>query len=285
MPRRTTQGLVLESAAWGDSSLRLSVFARDIGGLGLIARGARRRGRGAHALSGAEPFASGRFTFSRRSEEAMGTLVEFDPESPRMALRLDLDAYAAGALALELLARDPSAGEHAAEALDRAGAFLDRLDSLAMVPHSAGLESVDGRRVAICEALGRFLLAELDLSGHGPRWSECVVTRRPMAALAPSKVSVALGGRVSPEGERLLAQRRPAHAGDDAPRPLSPETLLIAGGWLGLLTPGELALLPDGFRPRERPLNLLAVFVRYHLDVPLRSYDYLHTRLFGAAPK
>jgi recombinational DNA repair protein (RecF pathway) len=250
------------------------VFAEGEGLLTIFARGARSGGKTSHLSAGLALFVSGEFRLTRRGEDAPANLQEANPSKMREAIRLDLDAYAAGAPALELLRENHLHGDETLEPLALAEDFLDRLDAFAAAHQSErGPEVRAMKRAVLGDALGRLFLDYLRLSGHVPIWSECPITKRALDPMEPSSFSTNIGGRLSHEGAReMLLQSRVAR---DI-KPLSPDTLATMDRWLR----GDGDTPPAEWKSLERPLNLLAVFARQHLHLKLESYRFFHQRFF-----
>lgn len=182
MPDVSTPAILLRSHPYSESSRVLRFYARDLGLVGVMARGAGKRaskGRG-----GAGTFAEGTAVVSVRHNRELQTLREFAPQKARLGLAAGMQRLAGAALAAELVLRHAAQEPHA-HLYDLLSRGLDRLADApddAVAGHvlalgwtltqafgfSPELSACTGCGTALAEEMARF-----DLGSGGVRCSAC----------------------------------------------------------------------------------------------------------------
>lgn len=224
MPTIATPAILLRTHPYSESSRVLRFYTREIGLVGVMARGVRRgasTGRGAPGT-----FGEGLAVIAVRESRELQSLVDFTPDRVRLGLAGDFRRLAGASIAAELVLRH--AGQEANEELfDALSAGLDRLERT--VPGE-----VAGEVLALCWRMVRVL-------GFGPELSSCTMCGRPLEEGEMGWFDLADGGLRGqecpvPEGSRRIGpvartQLRSLLRGDAPP---------------GLLKPGaHLSLLDD----------------------------------------
>jgi DNA repair protein RecO (recombination protein O) len=157
----STRALVLRVIPYGDSSVILRLLTEDMGQIGLMARGIRKKGgAGGVALDG---FTSGVATYYHKPSRELQTLKEFSATRHRVGLSASFLRFA-GASAIAEMVMKSSGEEPNAPLLDLIESGLDELESAAE----------DGAPEVILGVLWRLVAA----LGYRPQLGECVVCSR-----------------------------------------------------------------------------------------------------------
>lgn len=182
MPDIATRAILLRTHPYSESSRVLRFYARDLGLVGVMARGV---GKGASkGRGGASAFAEGTAVISVRDNRELQTLREFAPLKARLGLAGDLQRLAGAALAAELVLRHAGQEPHP-PLYDRLSQGLDRL---AEAPGAAVAGEVlalgwtmtrifgFSPELSACTCCGAALegaMARFDLGSGGVRCSRC----------------------------------------------------------------------------------------------------------------
>jgi DNA repair protein RecO (recombination protein O) len=245
----TTQAILLRAFPYSESSTILRFYTRDLGVVGVMARGARsRQSRG---QGGLDTFAQGDLTLYHRSNRDLQTLREFTPVSPRRELATDLVRFGAASVLGEVVLRH--AGEEGnSDLFHRLSGALDRL------AQPSGADAVGG------------FLAEgwclVEALGYRPELAACVTCGRLLTRDEVGRFDFSAGGI------------RCAECGGDA-----------GGPRIGAGARAQLEALLDGqvpaplTRPRAH-VKLLSDFVTYHVSEgrPLQSFGFFFDLLQGS---
>jgi len=224
----TTRALTLRSVPYGESDKILTLFTRERGKLGAIARAAlRSRKRFGGAL---EPFALLDVALVPRAGAELVRLDRAEVVRPNAGIATDLVRMGQAATALEL-ARELLPPEQAEPALfDALAAFLATLDA-------AG---------ATTEGLIAFELVALEHAGLAPRFDQCGVCGKPLppgkaARFDPRRGGIVCradgGGPVTLSGRAVEALARLARG---EPARLPPKEVAVAAEALRSLTEWHL---------------------------------------------
>ncbi len=193
MPTEKTAAIVLRTIEFSESSLVVTLFTRDFGKIGALAKGARR-------LKG--PFDSAldvltlcRIVFLHKSSEALDLLTEAKLQRRFRPAGRDLSSLYAGYYVAELLSQltddcDPHPGlfdlaDETLEALAAGEAVPRRvvrfeLGALRLLGHMPSLEHCVGCSVPV-EATGRVAFGELD---GGVLCDNCRMGRKQVASVS-----------------------------------------------------------------------------------------------------
>lgn len=264
MALATTPAILLRSYPYSESSRVLRFYTRDLGLVGVMARGVRRgasKGRGAPGT-----FGEGTAVILIHETRELQSLREFAPRKARIGLAAHLQRLAGASLAAELVLRHAGQEPHAA-LYDLLSRGLDRLESapsssLAAEALALGWSIVNvfgfGPELSACTGCGRSLgsdeMARFDLDAGGVRCSTC-------GAPAGSR-------RIGPGARAQVARflegdARPPPAADRDPTTVPPRDV-AAGASRGATSspPGDpTAALPGA----PAHLALLDDFVTRHL--------------------
>ena len=179
----TTDAILLRAHPFSESSRVLRFYTRDLGLVGVMARGIRRGASRGHG--GVDTFGEGTAVIFMRDGRELQSLREFSLAKARFALAADFRRLAGASIAAEIVLRH-AAEEPNAELYRALSRGLDRLGS-------AGPESIIGEVLAlgwrishalgfapeltVCTGCGRLLepdeMARFDLSAGGVRAREC----------------------------------------------------------------------------------------------------------------
>lgn len=179
----TTDAILLRAHPFSESSRVLRFYTRDLGLVGVMARGIRRGASRGHG--GVDTFGEGTAVIFVRDGRDLQSLREFSPVKVRFALAADFRRLAGASIAAEIVLRH-AAEEPNAQLYHALSAGLDRLGSavaenivgevLALgwcIIHALGFAP----ELAVCTACGRALerdeMARFDLSAGGVRGREC----------------------------------------------------------------------------------------------------------------
>lgn len=179
----TTDAILLRAHPFSESSRVLRFYTRDLGLVGVMARGIRRGASRGHG--GVDTFGEGTAVILVRDGRELQTLREFSPVKVRFALAADFRRLAGASIAAEIVLRH-AAEEPSTQLYQALSVGLDRLGSavagdivgevLALgwcIIHALGFAP----ELAVCTGCGRALepdeMARFDLSAGGVRGSEC----------------------------------------------------------------------------------------------------------------
>ncbi|MDH5589683.1 MAG: DNA repair protein RecO [Gemmatimonadota bacterium] len=237
----STPAVLLRTYPYGDSSRVLRFYARDLGLVGILARGVR--GKGGKQGSGLGTFASGVLTAYVRPHRDLHTMKEFHAVDVRTGLGSDVLRFAAASTVAELLLGHTE--QEAQPGLyDTLEAVLDSLrdGDPALLPTLA------------VSSLWRMVVA----LGYAPSLRECVRCGRVLGGDEMGRFHLAAGGVCCAECDDPAVGPR---VGPTARRHLED---LLAG----------VSVIPVAY-PR-RHLALVADFVGHHLvHRPLKSLGML----------
>lgn len=247
------RGLVLRTVKHGESSLILTIFARDAGVLGLMAKGVRGKTK-AGSAAGLAPFTEGQFVYYVKAGRELQLLKEWALDNPHLPLREDLDTLAAASAIMELLLRCLRDGDPHPELFDIATESLRQLErkpALPLVP------------------LWAFALQLYRELGFGLRLNRCADTARDLIPPfgRPLRYRLGDGGFLHPEA----ATRQPVDGH------LAPDAFAI----LARLDTPETELhrrLTVAARTQRDITEFLIHYLEAHLPVrgTLKSLDALH---------
>lgn len=214
MPVVTTDAILLRAHPFSETSRVLRFYARDLGLVGVMARGIRRgasRGRG-----GVDTFGEGSAVIFVRDGRELQSLREFSPVKVRFGLAGDFRRLAGASIAAEIILRH-AAEEPNAALYDALSTGLDRLE-IAQAEEVVGQVLALGWRIihtlgfapelSVCTSCGRALdpddMARFDLSAGGVRGPECPVSSgsRRIGPLARLQLVTLLAGQVPDELRR-----------------------------------------------------------------------------------
>ena len=240
MPLYKEQGVVLRSQKLGEADKIVTVMTQGSGKVRAVAKGIRKTTSRFGARL--EPFTHVSLMVYR-GRGSLDTVSQAEIVSPFLALRNDLDLFAAGETMLEAV--DKVAEEHERNV---------RLFMLLLT----GLRALDAGPKDAAAVTESFLLKLLSLSGFHPSLTACAVCGRP----SPSRFASGQGGAV---------------CSDDADHdagPVSTEALehLAMLGGTGMLEAGETTVDP---RVRREARGLLFGFAEYHLERRMKSLPIL----------
>jgi DNA repair protein RecO (recombination protein O) len=178
--RVRSEALLVRRVPYAESDVVVGLFTRERGLASALARGARRSARRFPAL---EPMHLLRVTFEESAMSELGTLVEAEIATPRLALTGDLDRLEAAGMALRWVRR--AAPPHTPEPglWREINALLDALNVPALAAPPRTLLAETGLR----------LLAEI---GWGLDLERCVVCGKACQPGSAAVVDAARGGLV-----------------------------------------------------------------------------------------
>lgn len=242
----TTDAILLRAYPFSETSRVLRFYARDLGLVGVMARGIRRgasRGRG-----GVDTFGEGTAVIFVRDGRELQSLREFSPARVRFGLAGDFRRLAGASIAAEIILRH-AAEEPNAALYDALSAGLDRLET-------AGAEDVVGQVLA----LGWRIIHTL---GFAPELSMCTACGRALEPDDMARFDLSAGGVLGPECPASGSARR-----------IGPVARLQL---LTLLT-GEV---PEALRRPGAHLTLLDDFITFHMlgGRRLSSFNFLDPSL------
>ena len=210
MPTVATPAILLRAHPYSESSRVLRFHTRELGLLGVMARGVRRGASGGRGAPGT--FGEGLAVIAVRESRDLQSLVEFTSENARLGLAGDLRRLAGASIAAELVLRHTGQEPHA-ELFDALSAGLDRLAG--SVPGDVGGDVLAlcwrmvqvlgfGPELSACTMCGRLLeegeMGWFDLAEGGVRGGECSPPRgfRRIGPVARTQLLSLLRGDVPP---------------------------------------------------------------------------------------
>lgn len=237
-----TPAILLRSHPYGETSRILRFYTRDLGVVGVMARGIRTRGSKGGASGGT--FSSGTLTVYVKEGRGLQTLQDYSTENVREGVSSDLTRFAAASVLGELVLR------HGEE--ERNPALYDLLDRSLDIIAAAPRE----RAVALLLALGWNLVATM---GWEPQLDVCVRCGRALEGAEIGRFDYGSGGIRCPG---CVGEIRGPRIGPGAREELR---TLLAG------RPPEPLTLPDAH------LGLFSDFITYHVSGgrPLESLRFL----------
>lgn len=238
-----TRGVLLRSFPYGETSRILRFYTEELGTVGIMARGARKRD--SKGGSGLETFAGGRLTLYVKESRGLQTLKDFAADRPRRGLARSVVRFGAASVVGELVLRH--GGEAAAPALF--GGLEQALDRLEAVEEENVLPALLSRAWSLVVMLG-----------YHPVTDRCVLCGAALGSDAMARMDFDAGGLRCPS-----CQARPGGMG--------PRVGPGAREQLDTLLRGQEA---DVTRPRAH-LQLLSDFVTYHVSGtrPMDSFAFL----------
>jgi DNA repair protein RecO (recombination protein O) len=241
----TTSAILLRAYPYSESSRILRFFTRDLGVVGVMARGARRSG--AKGESGLETFAGGRLTVYVRSTRDLQTFKDFSVSRSRPGIGASVLRLGGASLVGEIVLRH--AGEDANPVLfDALDGALDRLEA-----------TVEDRLIGEVLSEGWRLVSTL---GYEPVLGECVECGEPLTSEETGRFDFGAGGL------------RCESCSDG--RASGPRVGPLARAQLRALVAGE-SLSAELLKPRAH-LTLLSDFITHHVSGGrlLESFAFLH---------
>lgn len=179
----STPGILLRSFAYGETSLILRFYTRDLGVVGVMAKGARRSRRGADSL---ETFATGTLTVYLKDTRDLQTLKEFDARRSRRRLSTPLLRFAGASVLGEIVLRhageegNPHLYDRLEDGLDRVEGWEEGRLAAGILAEGWGLVAALGYRPVLeaCVECGQMLdadenLARFDFGAGGLRCAPC----------------------------------------------------------------------------------------------------------------
>ncbi len=180
MPSEKTRAIVVRVVEFSESSCVVTLFTRDFGKVGALAKGARRPKSSFE--SALDLLAVCRIVFLHKSSEALDLLTEAQLERRFRAATRDLSRLYAGYYVAELLRDMTDAGDRHPELFDAAETALRQLESDAEVP-----------RVVL-----RFELTTLRLLGHLPALHGCAACGQALPLAGRMLFGQSAGGLLCP---------------------------------------------------------------------------------------
>jgi DNA repair protein RecO (recombination protein O) len=202
MAAEQTSAIVLRVVEFSETSCIVTLFTREFGKIGVLAKGARRR---KSPFEGALDLLSiCRIVFLRKSTDALHILTEARLERWFRAAQRDLGRFYAAMYVAELLNELNDVEDPHPRLFDLAAQTL------------AAIDQREGPRWWLL----RFQLGLLADTGHGPSLDHCVVCGKPLAQETPGWFSLGGGGvvcdacrpgqrtliRISPESKETMQQ-------------------------------------------------------------------------------
>lgn len=230
MSRVTTPAVLLRSHPYSETSRVLRLLTRDLGLVGVMAKGVRRRASQGEGAVGT--YAEGAAVIAHREGRDLQTLVEFTPTDLRMGLATDFRRLSGASVAAELILRH--GGEEPNPRLYRA-----LTDGLARLARSSP-DDIAGEVLALCWRM-------VEVLGFGPELHSCTACGGRLGERDMARFDIAGGGVVGPECRHPPGSRR-----------VGP----LARGHLDLLLRGDV---PGGLRGVRAHLSLLQDFTAHHL--------------------
>ena len=179
----STRAVLLRAFPYGETSLILHFFTEDLGRVGVMARGARKRG--GSTGSGLETFTSGVLTAYVKETRDLQTLKDFTPVAARQDLGRDVVRFGAASVLGELVLRHggEASSPELFEALEQALVDVDRASAESLVPvvlaRMWGVVATLGYHPVVdrCVACGRELddreMGRFDHAAGGIRCGDC----------------------------------------------------------------------------------------------------------------
>ena len=230
MPTIATPAILLRTHPYSESSRVLRFYTRELGLLGVMARGVRRRASRGQGAPGT--FGEGLAVIAVRESRELQSLVEFTSAKVRFGLAGDFRRLAGASIAAELVLRHAGQERHA-ELFDALSTGLDRLERSAP-------GDVTGEVLALCWRMVQVL-------GFSPELSSCTTCGRSLEEGEMGWFDLAEGG--------LRGQECPAPEGSRRIGPVARTQLLS-------LLQGDA---PPGLLKPRAHLSLLDDFTTFHM--------------------
>jgi DNA repair protein RecO (recombination protein O) len=160
---RTTEGIILTSMKYGDTSRIVSAYTRDFGKVSLIAKGAR--GKSSRFGAALEPLAYGQYVFYHKDSRELQLLSQAELLAQFRGMTDDPARCMLGFLAIEYVNRAVHPEDPQRRLFELLLATLRRLDAAAERAENIAL---------------RFLLDFCALLGFGISFDACSSCRRPL---------------------------------------------------------------------------------------------------------
>lgn len=179
----STPAIPLRTFPYGETSLVVRFFTRELGVMGAMAKGARKRGSKGTAVP--ETFCRGVLTVYTKPNRGLQTMKDFAPDKPRRGMGTDVVRFAGASVLGEILLKHVGEEGDAAlfERLDRA---LDRVETVErpsllseILAQSWGLVTDLGYRPVLETCVGcgagpsEGEMARFDFSAGGIRCPRC----------------------------------------------------------------------------------------------------------------
>lgn len=250
MPNLTTPAILLRTHPFSDSSRVLRFYTRDLGLVGVMARGVHRgasRGQG-----GVSTFAEGVAVISFRQNRELQSLREFAPSRAHLALAADFRRLAGASVAAELVLRHAGQEPHP-PLFDSLSNGLERIE-----------EAAPGEVVAEVLALG---WRTVQVLGFGPELTTCTACGSVLEEEEMGRFDLEAGGIRGPGCPAAEGSRR-----------IGP----VARAQLRMLLRGEV---PDDLRGARAHISLLDDFTTFHMlgGRRLGSFRFLEPEAQGRA--
>ena len=230
MPNLTTPAILLRTHPFSDSSRVLRFYTRDLGLVGVMARGVQRgasKGQG-----GVGTFAEGVAVISFRENRELQSLREFAPSRAHLALAADLRRLAGASVAAELVLRHAGQEPHP-QLFDSLSQGIERIE-----------RAVSGDMIGEVLALGWRIVQIL---GFGPELTTCTACGSLLEGEEMSRFDLEAGGIRGPGCPAAEGSRR-----------VGP----VARAQLGAFLRGEV---PDDLRGARAHVSLLDDFTTFHM--------------------
>lgn len=230
MSNLKTRAILLRTYPFSESSRVLRLYTRDLGLVGVMARGVQRgasRGQG-----GVGTFGEGMAVIAFRENRELQSLREFAPSKAHLALGRDFRRLAGASVAAELVLGHAGQEPHP-ELFDAMSEGLERLEE-------ALPDAVIGEVLALGWKIVRIL-------GFGPELAVCTACGSALGEGDMGRFDLEAGG-----------MRGPGCPADDGSRRIGP----MARAQLGLLLRGEV---PPDLRGARAHLSLLDDFTTFHM--------------------
>lgn len=182
----STPAVALRAFPYRETSLVLRFYTEEQGVLGVMAKGARRRGSGSKRGGVPETFSRGVLTVYLKEGRGLQTMKDFAPDRSRRVLGRSVRRFAGASVLGEILLRhageegNPVLFRQLDRALDRVGEVAEEALPSEILAQGWGLVARLGYRPALerCVACGAELgqgeMARFDFSAGGIRCSRCM---------------------------------------------------------------------------------------------------------------
>lgn len=215
-----TRAVALRSFPYGETSLVLRFYTEELGVLGVMAKGARKRSSGGSGVPAT--FSSGVLTVYVKEGRGLQTMKDFAADRPRRGLGRDILRFAGASVMGEILLRhagqegSPELFEELNRALDRIEEAEGRMLVGEVLSRGWSLVTALGYRPSIerCVACGRIPgedeMARFDFSAGGIRCSRCTGEERGprVGPGARAQLTALLQGRPVPDLRKGRAHLR-----------------------------------------------------------------------------
>lgn len=214
MPIVTTQAILLRAHAYSEASRVLRFYSRELGLVGVMAKGVRRGASKGKGSTGT--LAEGTAVINFRPGRGLQSLREFAPAKVRFGLATDLGRLGGASVAAELILRH-TAEEPNPELYDLLSVGLDRVEEIGEAQLLGELLTLLWQMVRLlgfgpelhhCIECGRELandeMGRFDLQAGGVRCCDCAQGKlRRIGPQARSQIAHLLAGRVPPDLQKM----------------------------------------------------------------------------------